>query len=164
VDDKDPLQAARLVIIQVERSDIEEGNIEPLVGVLSTFISSREVIQSLQGKVEIVIHGYDNDPRALADIHEVREFLRRLDAVFPYWFWFLSTMGDGLKLMFLCLAAVSPLEGGQRAFHPNDLMQFLLSHFASMNELFQRFGLPPGLNKRVSDNVTDYFINLAPRP
>lgn len=161
MDSHDPLQAADLVIVQVERSDIERGDLEPVVGVLSTFVSNRDLVLSLQGKVEIVIHGYDDDPRALADIPEVREFLRRLDSAFPYWFWFLSTKGEGLKLMFLCLTFVSPLEAGNRVVQPGDLMHFMFSHFATMNELFQRFGLPADLNKRISTDVTNYLISLA---
>ena len=38
----------------------------------------------------LVVDDYNNDPRELVDILEVRTLLRRLEAAWPYWAFFFS--------------------------------------------------------------------------
>jgi hypothetical protein len=60
-------------------------------------IASAGRLQDLFGKVLFHINGYDNDERALWEIPEVREYLRNLVNVWPYFFY-----ADNLETPFLC--------------------------------------------------------------
>ena len=46
-------------------------------------IATKELALQCQGKVEISFHGYDDDPRELYEIDEVRAYVALLDQALP---------------------------------------------------------------------------------
>jgi hypothetical protein len=67
-----------------------------------------------QGKINISFDGYDDDPRELFEIDEVREYIDLLDEAIPELFFFARSERSATTLMFFlfCLAGRG-WEGGR---------------------------------------------------
>jgi hypothetical protein len=110
------------------------------------------------GKVSIGVHGYDDDPRELFEIPEVRVFFRELDRQFPFWFFFLSTASGGLTLLALLLCRITRLSPTVSNYNQEDFENFISSHLAAMNYVFDSFQIEEELNEQRSDELAQYFL------
>ena len=59
-------------MIQVSAIDVRSGNTSLVIGILNSFTPN--LIEDRRNKVIVEINGYNNDPRELHDIPEVRKF------------------------------------------------------------------------------------------
>ncbi|MBV6475224.1 MAG: hypothetical protein MOGDAGHF_00741 [Rhodocyclaceae bacterium] len=95
------------VILVLPRPQIEAGDTDEALGLLQKLVSDPEAMLSCCGRVSLVIDGYNDDPRELFEIAEVRAFIQALDARWPYWYFFLSQADDSIKLLESCCATAS---------------------------------------------------------
>jgi hypothetical protein len=91
------------VVLMVSRREVEAGDVLPVVSRLHTLLSTTEAIWHYRGQAALVIDGYNDDPRELVDIGEVRAFLRDLDRQWPYWAFFFNQVDDSIKVLASCL-------------------------------------------------------------
>jgi len=90
-------------------------------------------------RVDFAITGYDGDPRALWQIHEVREFVAELDRRFSGWMFYLHTDAEWLRVAFSCLASRMDSDGICEV--DADLAANVIARwFHSLNVLADRFG------------------------
>ena len=95
-----------IVIVAVSReSSIATGDNRSILDALRQISSSKEDCLRYAGTLSIVITGYEDDPRELPQIPEVRAWFRNLNGSWPYWGWFLNKLDDSLPLVtsILCL-------------------------------------------------------------
>ena len=83
--------------IIISRQEIETNDLSQTIGTLNRLLEDKETIEYFFERVEIGVGGYDNDPRELWDIPEVKLFIQKLDRQFPYWFYFLTKFGSWLQ-------------------------------------------------------------------
>jgi hypothetical protein len=79
---------------------------------LKVFLATREDAWRYRGQMTLVVDGYNNDPRELVDIPEVRALLRGLEAEWPYWAFFFNQVDDSIKLLLSCVAGCRFLGRG----------------------------------------------------
>ena len=142
--------------VVVDRSDVEALDVSGTAETLSRVLADRDAVERYRGSVDLAFFGYINDPRELRDIPEVRRFCSKLDAEFPYWFYFLSTDRVTLGVIACCLCSVAQLRPGVVSIGP-DLLDFMRGHYAAMNWLFDNYSLDERLNVEISANVAAYF-------
>lgn len=145
------------VLVVVSRQETESLDITPAFNVLQTLLYDADTVRMFQGKASIAFHGYDNDSRELYQIPEVRQYLAELDSKFPYWFYFLSTDHDMLKMIAFCLCRTRKIDVRVAYPDPHDMQAFMLAHFDAINRLFDRFQLDESINEEISGLVADYF-------
>lgn len=95
---KQPMQAPLLVCV-ISGHDIKLRNIEDTLGVLRKLSASRASAYAWRGKLVLSVSGYDNDPRELAEIPSVREHFAAINAVWPYWLWFIARNHEQISLV-----------------------------------------------------------------
>ena len=144
--------------VVVSRQEAESLDIAPALKVLESLLYDAETVRMFQGQASISFHGYDTDPRELYQIPEVRQYLALLDTRFPYWFYFLSTDGDALKMIAFCLCRTRKIDAGMAYPDPSDMQVFVLRHFDAINRLFDKFGLDESINEEISGLVTNCFF------
>ena len=71
------------VVLLVSRRAVDACDVASIASRLQPMLANREDALRYRGQMTLVIDGYDNDARALVDIHEVRVFLRKLDQEWP---------------------------------------------------------------------------------
>ena len=101
---------------------------------------------ALMGRFNFMIHGYDDDPREIYAIEEVRAFYGKLRTEWPYWLFFCDLRTEALMMMTLC--CMNQLTGSKRLGEPSaqvildpmELLRFISGGFIPMNEMFERAG------------------------
>lgn len=139
-----------LVNYWIDRKDIEEKDISNALAFLNNLISSREVCTGLMERVEISVHGYDDDSREIYEIPEVIEFLVALDSAWPYWMLFQHPKFSWLQVMAVCLCRPARTEDGRVIFDHKLMQELIEKWFCSLNELCHTFAISLTVNKRAS--------------
>lgn len=90
------------MLVIFTRKEIEDGSaIESVVPLLPLVSNDQTVIEG-EGKLEIIIRGYEDDERALGEIVEIRRWFAKLTEQFPYWGHFCQR-SNTMRLMVLSL-------------------------------------------------------------
>jgi hypothetical protein len=89
-------------VLYASRADVRAGNARPLVQALRRATATRAAWRRLQGAVLFALEGWDNDPREIHEIPEVRRYWAALEAAFPAWSYF-ALPGQVLRAFALCL-------------------------------------------------------------
>lgn len=132
---------AGFIMVGIGRDQVESNDISLALSTLTDLLAAPDAVRRLQGRVALLFEGYDDDPREVYEIPEVRRFCAALDQRFPYWLYFLTTIQDNLKVVTFCLVQVKVLRPGQIWVDTDDLQRFLLSHVSAMNTVFDRYSL-----------------------
>ncbi|MDD5559981.1 DUF4365 and DUF1817 domain-containing protein [Candidatus Methylomirabilis sp.] len=121
--------------------------------------STKELAYECQGKIEFSISGYDNDPRELFEIPEVRRYMAALEAALPELLFFVRTEQPTatLRLFALCLTTVS-WEGERSTrtvtrrviFETEMVGTFFMRQFPGLNAMAEWLGMSIEENKRIT--------------
>ncbi len=142
----------------ITKEQIESFDHSMPLGVLAEM---KNDARRFEGKVYLVINGYDDDPREVYEINAIREYFDFLDRSFPYWFFFLARKLTGQRSPFLpLLALLVPLKsaigkgsGKLLNFDETALDKFLEIHFHYLNELTDELHMTLEENQRISEEV-----------
>lgn len=93
-----------MVLLFITRAEVEQQRWVGIVERLRALSRSQESALQYQGSVRIVVDGYNDDPRELGEIPEVKFLFRKLTQEWPCWFWFLER---GIGQMTLLLSLLS---------------------------------------------------------
>ena len=117
-----------------------------------------EVAQRLKGRLIFEIRGYEDDPRDLWEIPEVRAWMKALDQAFPYWFYFMD-VGPGSTLAFIAftLCKYEKAPNG-KIIPPDELQRFLIFHFGTMSVLSKQLGERSSENDRRTIEIGRFFF------
>lgn len=130
------------VILMISRREVEAADLASVLSRLKVFLATREDAWLYRGQMTLVVDGYNNDPRELVDIPEVRALLRHLEAAWPYWAYFFNQVDDSIKLLLSCVAGCRFLGRGAVEMDADLVAGALARGFGGMNIVFDRFGFP----------------------
>ena len=91
------------VVLMISRRQVQERDLASVLESLKPFTAAREDAWLYRGQMALVVDGYNEDPRELVDIAEVRVFLKSLYEAWPYWAFFFNQVDDSIKLLESCL-------------------------------------------------------------
>lgn len=146
------------LFVVASREEVEGDNIAGVLGTFNALTASRNTALRFLGRIDFRIEGYDDDPRELFEISEVRTFLRHLDDQFPFWFFFLSTETEAIKLLMFSLCRIKRVSPTATAPNQEDFAHFVEHHLSAMNYVFDRFRLDEELNVERSAELQQYFL------
>lgn len=130
------------VVIMISRRQVESNDMTSVLNELKILLASREDCWLYRGQVALVVDGYQEDPRELVDIPEVRSFLRDFSVKWPYWGFFFNQVDDSITLLGACVCGKSYPGGGVVEMDVEKIKQFLLAGFDGMNALFDKHKFP----------------------
>src|SRR5882762_3294847 len=85
------------------RTEVEQGDFSNFLRAYRVHqLPSGRELSKMMGSLIFMIDGYNDDPRELSEISEVRDFYWALHKAWPYWLYFCDLTHDGLKLMVIC--------------------------------------------------------------
>lgn len=141
------------MIVVCDSAAINAGDISGVLTALKSLSSDRSSAMSAEGAVTLVFHGYDNDPRELESIPEVRAWFARLFEAWPYWSFFASRIDQTVPLDLSLLLSGEAVAGEPGmvgwAFDLDELKPLLLEMFCHQNELLERLEIGEDVNVRV---------------
>ncbi|MHB8523142.1 MAG: chlororespiratory reduction 6 domain-containing protein [Limisphaerales bacterium] len=144
-------------IFEVPYEDILSGNTDTVLSALRGFLTNRERVVRGRNKITLLFAGYDDDPRDVYNIPEIRRYAKALDEQFPYWFYFADLDQGTLKVLALCLCRIVKVPGGSTS-NGEDLKTFLLSHIVALNQLCATFALPEGVKNQATDEALAVLV------
>jgi hypothetical protein len=99
-----------LVVLQVTRREIETGYIASVTERLQILVDSPANVRLYRECLLLEVTGYDNDPRELVEIDEVRRYFKRLAQEWPFWLWFLMRSVGAIPLLVALLCRVTVIR------------------------------------------------------
>lgn len=156
----------------IGREEIEQLNVSEARAFFNRIRISKEIAAHCQGKVEIGFHGYNDDPRELFEIPEMRKYIPVLADALPELFFFAYTgeRGQTLKTFAMCLTEVKKISNTPNEekkipveVSTDKIAHFLDSHFPGLNELTEWLGMSIEENKSISFEVF-HALGFEPPP
>jgi hypothetical protein len=151
------------ILYAVDRADIENKNTNHIREFRDRIYLNETLCRKLQGRVEVTISGYDEDPRELWEIPEVIRWYQAADDPFKYWFFFMDARfrAHGLKSYFSCLcdAKREKIDAKTKvievSLNRKKLKELFELNFVRLNELTERLGMSIEQSKTITFAVFD---------
>jgi hypothetical protein len=136
------------ICYQFSRQEVERADFKHFLSLygLEKLPANRQ-LQDLMNRFIFSLSGWDEDPREIHTIPEIRRFYSAFHEAWPYWLYFCNLDNDTLKPMTMCcLPSVNTIEvDGQFdvavTCNPLDLFNLLTQDFLPMNLMCERAGL-----------------------
>ena len=128
------------VVLFISRRQVEAHDIAGVLDSLKIFSATREDTWLYRNQVSVVVDGYNEDPRELVNIPEVRRLLKSLVQEWRPWAFFVSLVDSSLSLLLLCYCGINFPRNGAAEIGSERLAQFLALGLQSMNEVFDKHG------------------------
>jgi hypothetical protein len=147
-----------LVFYQFSRFKVEAGDFRHFLGLYAP-----DKLPAGRRLREFGVEGWDNDPREIHAIPEIRRFYSAFHQAWPYWLYFCNLDVDTLRAMAVCClpSLISmQVEGEPQvavSCDPLDLLAFLKADLPPMNTICERAGM---FEDRIYDRtkaVFEYF-------
>ena len=137
--------AGDLIFYQFSRSKVEHGDFSHFLSlyVLDKLPEGRR-LREMMNRFVFCIDGWDNDPREIQTIPEIRRFYSAFHDAWPYWLYFCTLSEDVLRAMVMCcLPSISMMQvDGQTrmavTFDPLDLVKLIKGDLVPMNLIRDR--------------------------
>lgn len=131
-----------IIVVEISRDDIEAGDTSSTVEIFVALSGDRRSAMGALGRVALSIGGYDNDPRSLWEIPEVRQLFASLRDAIPHMLFFLSPEMKAAKLWLLLCCETIP-HGGSRGVATDVAAGVLMESFTANNVFCARLGIDP---------------------
>lgn len=161
------------VLIALDKEQILQGRYDQLKSLVERFESTAELLHSLKGKVDIGIHGYNDDPREVFQIEEIRMWTLGIFDNVVGLAYFLSTdeLSQFLKQILFCWTDAVLIEESDfiknGMLHKKSMlgdnekvMNFLNHLFHDLNVFCKKNNLPIETNKEISDDISKYMMKI----
>ena len=147
------------IIVVCDSAAITAGDISEVLVALKSLSGDRSSAMSAEGAITLVFHGYDDDPRELEAIPEVREWFVHLFEAWPYWSFFASRIDQTVPLVLSLLLSGEnvPGEPGMVGwpFDLEELRLLLLEMFGHQNELIEKLDIGEDVNERATHDYIE---------
>ena len=143
------------IILVCDSAAVSAGDISSVLISLQSLTRDRASALSAEGAVTLLFGGYDNDPRELEAIPEVREWFATLFRAWPYWSFFANRTDQTVPLIITLLLPGNQVKGEEAgtigwSFDVDELRPLLLRMFGFQNELIESLDLGEDVNERSS--------------
>lgn len=165
--------AHNLIYYQFSRSQVERRDFSHFLSVFGPDrLPEGTSLREMMNRLVFCIEGWDDDPREIHLIPEIRRFYSAFHAAWPYWLYFCNLDVETLRPMTACcLRSVNTIEldGADKlaaTFDMKELANFLGDDFLRMNEMCERAGVSEhGIYDRTKAVFTFFSIPFdAPPP
>ena len=171
---KELKESERLVFI-IDKSDVEKNSYKEIIAGLDRIQVNHEIMENLQGRVDILIHGYNDDPRELPEIPEVKKWAQKIfeSTNGLSYFLVIGENSNFFKLLKMCYMKYKRIPNSEFVKNGNlqymvelDLTDttFLSLAFNDLNEFTEKYNLSEEINKNISYKIGEAVIGKkAPR-
>ena len=149
------------IFLVFSREQIMEMDLQEPLQVLRQLAGNPEKAVAACGRISVVIDGYNADSRELFEIPEVRRYIQQLDALWPYWFFFLSQADDSIKVIESCLCDSIEIVPGVTSIDTEQLNECLTRHFSALNSYCEAINLPESKIQEISEGIISLIQNSA---
>jgi hypothetical protein len=157
-----------LVAIKIERQSVIDCDPSYMLELLKNFTTTRTQVVDYEGCITFYFDGWDDDPREVAEIPEIRAYFAALTAKFPYWLHYAEKAGDTVMrvMQLLCKGHFAARQSGVVTWSFDDIeeMKRVLDHLAhNMDRWHSRHNITYRDNQRIHQEVAQLIeSSLSP--
>lgn len=143
----------------IPKEDVLSCSMNHILSVIKKLTKNRELLLSKRNTVEIFFPEYDNDPREVYEISEIRRWISASIEMGIPWFYFVNTKGraTSLKLLLFCACNIEVKEvrndGHFLETEADERAKWLAKNFDNLNIFTERNNISVEINKEVCDSV-----------
>lgn len=130
-------------MVVVGREEVEAGDISDTLAVFARLRSAPEVARASLGGIDLVVGGYDDDPRELYYIPEVRRWFMRFMDEMPDLFFFLHERSGTATVAMFATSDFKRLEDGRSLLDMKSARAFIDRQIQGAGETMRKFGIDP---------------------
>jgi hypothetical protein len=149
------------IYLVFSREQVEAHDISEPLQVLRQLTGNPEKGVGACGRISLVIDGYNADPRELFEIPEVRRYIKAIDDLWPYWYFFLSQADDSIKIVESCLCDSIEVVPGVASINTEQLNDTLTRHFSAMDRYCEAINLPEDKIQEISEGIISLILNAS---
>src|SRR2546422_2250281 len=134
-----------LIFYQFSRSKVEQSDFSHFLSLYAPDkLPEGRALKEMMNCFVFCVEGWDDDPREIHLIPEIRRFYSAFHDAWPYWLYFCNLDVDSLKpLVSCCLPSLEEMKVDGAAqvaitYDRVELLDFLKRDFVSMNEMCRR--------------------------
>lgn len=158
------MKESGIILLGVNKQEILDLNFSGFETLLKRITSTDEMIKKCKGKVSFVVFDYEEDPRELYQIDEVRKWAKKVIPKFKYWGYFLNmdeeiSRMSGLMVLHLCSVDIKILgpnsDNTGFLIEPDDEQTLTLMKklFGWLNEFSEKYKISEEVNKERSYRI-----------
>lgn len=141
----------------VPRRSVEAGDVSSVLLYLRSISSDASCAWEMRGRISISFDGYSHERRSIFTVPEVREFVARVHAAWPYWFFFLNQVDHSIKVVAACLCDMKRVEPASWRLSQADLMRFVGEGMTAMGDLAKRYEFDEAEMDAIATGVFQYL-------
>lgn len=136
-----------LVLMSIKRSDVEAQATGSILERLLILVDTPENVMLYKESLMFQVEGYDDDPRELCEVPEVRAFFAKITQEWPFFVWFIARGLGGLAFNFSLHCRTTVLRdrdgasAGYRIEDPDEIMELLRSLIRRTNPVLMKMGV-----------------------
>lgn len=134
-----------IIFYQFSRSKVERGDFSHFLSLYAPDkLPAGRRLREMMNSMVFCVEGYDDDPREIHSIPEIRRFYSAFHEAWPYWLYFCNLDVDTLRAMTTCcLPSLTAMKVDGKpnvavTYAPLDLLNFLKRDFIPMNLMCER--------------------------
>ncbi|MFN0197957.1 MAG: DUF4365 domain-containing protein [Planctomycetaceae bacterium] len=152
------------LIYSIDKDDVLTCNTAPLLDWQAKLSKTKEMTLSKRAKCEFWFDGWDDDPRELFEIPEVREYYKKtMEHQFPWIYWLEpDNHWTGYMLLLACLCPIStkvPVHGTNyiETDGVEPVMEWMNQNFQNLNVFTDQHDIDIEINKELSFNLQRFM-------
>jgi hypothetical protein len=138
----EPTRNGTLFVLIIDRNSVESCDVSLIEEFFANTIASEEELLSRINQVAFSVDGYDDDARELFDIPEVRDYFRRVNELFPSFFYFLEPTSRHAWLGISCAKDSRKIDGQiQIEFDKTETLELVMKCWGAGNTRLEEFSI-----------------------
>lgn len=132
-----------LLAFEITRKNVASGDYAGILSRLHVLTDNAENVQNYRESMVLYFSGYDDDPRELVEIPEVRAYMKMLVGQWPHFLWYLARGAGAITMLMtlLCDVHVTRVSGGIIAEYANnnqvkDVLQDMLTRGNALHQTY----------------------------
>lgn len=147
------------IIFMIAKQSIMECDISFALAKLHDISGDPKKGASYCGRIVLVIDGFDTDPRELFEIPEVRRYVKSLDELWPYWYFFLSQASESIQMVESCLVETIEVIPGVASIDVDGFKASKKRHMNAMRRYAAAINYPDEQTDLICDGINQMFSN-----
>jgi len=147
------------IVILIPKSVVEQQDLDFTISGLEKLLVDEETIRKSKNKLTVGFDGYDDDPRELYEIDEVKDYIQAITVKFPYWLYFCSTKDHSLWIILMAHCRFRKFGPGAAKVETEDARKIMAYLFSNLNEFFNKHNLGESELKSLTKEVGEYFAS-----
>ena len=146
--DTDSPKVDVIVGLRISHREINDHDTSRSLALLNGLTQEKDIAWIARGKLVLSVDGYDNDPRELYEVPEVRRFIHSLHTRWKYWFFFANENYATLPVVCFCINGGTKVTPNITQVDADSFDRFYRECADACNDLCDKFGFPEEENHK----------------